>query len=138
MGTLVTVNDYLTDVRSLLQDTLAADRYSDQDLVTAFNEAILESYRVRPDLWQYLYPFALPSYTEADNTNNPSTTVPIEPSFRLAFVHGIVAHAYERDQEDVEDKRAAEFMRVFYSMLGVRPLAPSSPANAAPAPTGGM
>ena len=36
---------------------------------------------------------------------------------RLAFLHGMIGHALERDQEDIQDARASAFMQIFNTML---------------------
>jgi hypothetical protein len=54
----------------------------------------------------------VPAYTAVD-----TTSVPIEPQFRLAFLHGVVGHALERDQEDVQDRRAASFLNIMVNIL---------------------
>lgn len=113
MGTLETVSDYLTDVRVLLQDTIAPFRYDDPSLLAAFNTTLLEGRRLRPDLFVYKHGFdKMPSFSA-----NNQTPVDIEFQFRLAFVFGTVAHALMRDQEDISDARASAFMRGFNSML---------------------
>jgi len=35
----------------------------------------------------------------------------------LALVYGMVSHALARDQEDVQDTRAATFLATFHAML---------------------
>ena len=51
-----------------------------------------------------------------------NTYVDIEPQFRLAILHGMVGHAYERDQEDVQDARATTFLGMFTAALVGRSL----------------
>lgn len=123
------VQDYLNDTRTLLQDTLVPFRYADSELIVALNATLLETRRLRADLFLGL--FNTPSY---DASTTPSSdlqsSVPIEEPFRLAIVHGIVAHALMRDQEDIQDARATMFQQVFNTMLlglgapGIRPPQP--------------
>jgi hypothetical protein len=111
---LLTITDYITDARTLLQDTIAPYRYDDGSLVIAMNVALLEGRRLRPDLFVFSR-FAkggVPSFQA-----NDGTLLDIEEPFRLAFLHGLCAHALERDQEDIQDERSATFMKIFTNML---------------------
>jgi hypothetical protein len=111
--TLETVSDYISDVRTLLQDTIQPYRYDDPSLLVAFNSTILEARRLRADLFIYWHGHdKVPSFNSNDNEE-----FHMEPPFRLAFVYGTVAHALMRDQEDIEDTRASTFMSAFNSML---------------------
>ncbi len=112
MSALDTVADYITDVRTLLQDTIAPYRYTDAELLVALNVTLLEVRRIRADLFVFQHHTRVPSFT-AVNTE----TVHMEHPFRLALVYGTCAHGLARDQEDVQDARSASFMRVFYEML---------------------
>lgn len=123
-----TVGGYLRDVRTLLQDRHEPYRYSTRSLVSALNITLLEVRRVRPDLLlDYLD--ATPQYYAAGDTGDQSEDeidaeddlwdafVPMEEQFRAALVHGVAGHAQMRDQEDIQDARASDFMRVFYKIL---------------------
>lgn len=134
--TVDNVADYIDDVRTLLQDTIQPFRYTDVQLLKALNLTLMEMYRVRPDMFFGVPGFGrahqiMPEYQvpASGNASDSSDTVPIEPQFRLAFIHGIAAHALERDQEDVQDARASQFMGVFTQMLvgGVNPAASIRP-----------
>lgn len=128
--TLETITDYLTDVRTLLLDSVQPYRYDDPSLLTAFNTALLEGRRLRADLFVFRHGDRVPSFT-----SNNGDKVHMEPQFRLAFVYGTAAHALLRDQEDVQDARASSFMATFREMLtGVKtpPITggtPNSPAT---------
>lgn len=114
---LETVTDYINDVRTLMLDTVSPYRYDDTSLLTAFNTAILEGRRLRPDLFVFHHRDKVPYF--AANNSEPFN---MEAPFRLAFVYGTAAHAFARDQESVEDERANAFMGMFYEMLtGVKP-----------------
>ena len=113
---LETVQDYINDVRTLLQDVVLPYRYDDTSLLTSFNTALLEGRRLRPDLFVFEHHERVPSYMVSD-----ATKVCIEPQFRLPFVYGTAAHALARDQEDIQDARATMFMGLFNDLLiGVR------------------
>lgn len=117
--TLHTVQDYVTDARTLLQDTLAPYRYDDASLLVALNVAMLEGGRIRQDLFVYTGDGSIPTFAAVDGT-----VVNIEPAFRTAFLMGLCAHALMRDQEDLQDARAATFNSAFHDLLiGVRPTA---------------
>lgn len=114
---LETVSDYLSDVRTLLLDETAPYRYDDPSLLVAFNVTILETRRLRPDLFVFRHHDKVPQFF-----TNDKTEFEMEPQFRLAFVYGICAHALARDQEDVQDNRAATFMTAFRDILiGIKP-----------------
>lgn len=137
MAALDTVADYVGDSRTLLQDVIAPYRYDDPSLVVALNLALLEVRRLRADLFVYAGA-TMPYFTVVD-----TTSVPIEPPFRLALVFGVCGHALARDQEDVQDARATTFMNNFYAMLlgtrlpgigggGAQPSAAAAPPNRMP------
>lgn len=112
LSPLNTVQSLIDDVRVLLLDTVAPYRYADNELMVALNTCLQEGRRVRADLFvgrSGVVPFyAQPS----------GETFCVEAQFRLPFVFGTVAHALMRDNEDVQDARAASFMNLFYHMLG--------------------
>lgn len=81
-------------------------RYSDNQLLTALNSAVMESQRLRPDLW--LRVTSLPSYTVVD-----TTAVTIDSRYRMAFVYYMIGMAQLRDAEETEDSRAAAFLTTF-------------------------
>lgn len=125
MSALETVTDYITDARTLLQDTIAPYRYDDPSMLVAFNVTLLEVRRVRADLFVFREHSRVPAYT-AVNTEE----VHMEPPFRLALVYGTCAHALARDQEDVQDARSTAFMRIFYDMLlGIRVAGITAPSQ---------
>lgn len=113
---LETITDYINDGRTLLQDTIQPFRYLDAELVTAMNVTLLEGRRLRPDL--FVYHRMRPNQRGVQSFQlNDGTELEMEEQFRLAFLHGMVAHALERDQEDIQDERAATFMKIFNSIL---------------------
>lgn len=113
---LTTVEDYIGDVRTLLQDVIAPYRYSDAELITALNVTLLDMRRIRPDLFlgdgTTTYLSDIPQFT-AVNTDE----LPMEAPFRLPIVFGVCGHALARDQEDVQDARATAFLKLFNAML---------------------
>lgn len=112
--TLETVEDYIADARVLLLDQIAPYRYDDDSLLTALNVSLLEGRRLRADLFVFndRCGGAVPHYSKVDNS-----VVPIEQQFRLAFLHGMVGHALQRDQEDVQDQRALTYLDIMTNIL---------------------
>jgi hypothetical protein len=111
---LDTVADYIAKARTLLQDVVEPYRYGDADLVESLNEGILESRRLRPDMWIGMPRGAsLPSYSSTAQ----STAVAIDPQFRMAFVYWITGQAQLTDQEDNQDQRALAFIGKFNTAL---------------------
>ena len=112
---LETIDDYIDDARTLLQDTISPYRYDDASLIVAMNVTLLEGRRLRADLFVYnrdCGPTGVQTLIAKDGTK-----IFMEEQFRLAFLHGMVAHALERDQEDIQDSRADTFMKIFNALL---------------------
>jgi len=114
-NTLNGVGDYIADARVVLQDTIQSYRYADDQLVIALNLAFLDGKRLRPDLFISEKWEPYPTWTIADIPAN--TVVPMEDTFRQAFVFGACAHAVARDQEDIEDERSMSHANVFNAIL---------------------
>lgn len=138
-----TVGGYIKDARTLLQDAVPPLRYSTVTLVAALNVTLLRARELRPDLF-IGYLDNVPQYyvdetEDALLNNNPFPTtepdtdtlydqwVPMEQQFRPAFVYGLVGHAMLRDQEDVDDQRATNFIRQFEKMLIGTAVSPAMP-----------
>jgi hypothetical protein len=114
---LDTVADYFEAVRVLLQDTMAPQRYSDQDILVGFNTMLLEARRLRADLFVTRWGSRVPHFEQ-----NDAEEVRIDPQFRLGLVYGTAAYVLTFDQEDVNDARANTFMNYFHSVLtGISP-----------------
>lgn len=113
--TLETVADYISDARTLLLDTISPYRYDDESLIISLNVSLLEGRRLRPDLFVFECGGRVPHYSTRDIESK--TAVPIEEQFRLAFLHGVLGHALERDQEDVQDQRAVTMLTIMASLL---------------------
>ena len=125
------VSDYVVEARVLLQDRISPYRYDDATLVSALNLSLLEGRRLRGDLFVYSEEEdgEVQSFTDAESGQE----VLIEQQFRQAFLNGMVGYTLERDQEDIEDKRAAMFLGLMrYMLTGAKPAA-SQPAPAAAA-----
>jgi hypothetical protein len=118
--TLGTVAALVADARTMLQDIVPGYRYDDQSMLVALNVTLLETRRLRPDLFVYNLETngQVQAFTVIDDTY-----VAIESPFRLAILNGLCAHALMRDQEDVQDVRATTFLGMFNAGLIGRSLA---------------
>lgn len=110
---LDTVSDYLSTARTLLQDTFSGSyRYSDAELVNGLNLALLEMFKLRPDL--FIGVTTVPSYSAA----LPAASVTaVDQRYRTAVLYYICGHAHLRDEEQTEDARAGGFMTKFLAQL---------------------
>lgn len=108
-----TVDKFVTQCRTLLQDKGSPYRYPDADLVLNLNNGITEMLKLRPDLFLGITP--LPQF---DGTSNTTDVVPIDPMYRMPLVYYMVGMAQLRDDEEVQDQRAAAFMAMFNAKLG--------------------
>ncbi|MCK1742181.1 hypothetical protein IVA80_15255 [Bradyrhizobium sp. 139] len=106
---LDTVADYVREARTLLQDTVPTYRYSDPELLSALNMAVLTARRLRPDLFLNL---TVPYFTAVD-----ATAFAMDAQYRVSFIYFIVGHAQLRDEEDTQDSRAAAFLGKFTQQL---------------------
>jgi hypothetical protein len=110
---LDTVQDFVDRARVLLLDQVEPYRYPTADLVEALNEGILEARRLRPDLLKSYFRSSLPDF----DGSNMSAAVPIDPQYRVAFVYYICGQAQLRDDENVQDSRAAIFLNKFVAQM---------------------
>lgn len=107
-----TLQDYITAVRILLQDTVdGAYRYSDDDMALAMTLAWSEAYRLRPDM--FLMNRVLPSFVGKPKT----TSAGVPPGYQAAFMYYIAGWVQLRDDEATEDNRASQFLNKFTSQL---------------------
>ncbi len=113
-STLDTVADYVSDARTLLLDKISPYRYDDASLCIALSVTLLEARRLRPDLFVFCSP-VVQSFREQDI--EAKTIVNMEQQFRLGILHGMVGHAIERDQEDIQDARATAFLTIMSNVL---------------------
>lgn len=114
MTALVTVQDYVSAARTLLQDTVNSPyRYSDADLVNALNMGMLEIRRLRPDLMRPYLRTTMPSYSTAAL----STSVILDEQYRNGLLFYVCGQAQLRDDEATQDARAVIFMNKFTAQL---------------------
>jgi len=110
MPALDTVGKMVAQARVLLQDNIEPFRYPDDQLIDTLNIAFLDARRLRPDMF-LSSPSAVPFYTLF------SETITVDQQYRMAFVWYMVGQATMRDEEDVQDARAAAFINKFTDML---------------------
>jgi hypothetical protein len=121
-----TVSDYVSAVRSLLQDLIVPERYADQDIINALNNCIAEISRIRPDLFLDLkYQTRLLSgdlrdgvpalYATTDIA--AGTVVPIPSNYFLPVQWYASGFLQLYDVTDTQDQRAAAFLERAKSML---------------------
>lgn len=110
---LDTVADYLREARVLLQDGYAPYRYTDQELVDGLNRSLLEVRRIRPDLMIGTFTTTIPTYSPS----SPTTAVDFEPMYRTAVLYYVCGNAHMRDEEAIQDSRAAAFLNKFTAQL---------------------
>jgi hypothetical protein len=107
---LNTVSDYVSYARILLQDQVDSPyRYPDSDLVTGLNLAFPEAKLLRPDLFLTTQ---LQAFSGVDGT-----VVTFEPMYAIALVYYMCGQAQLRDDEEVQDQRAAAFLSLFAQKL---------------------
>jgi hypothetical protein len=108
-----TLNGFLFQVRTLLQDTDSAGyRYTTESLVADLNQAMMDAYRMRPDLFLQTG-FILPVYSATALAD----TIEIETQYVPAFVYYVVGLVQARDDEQNQDVRAGTFLKVFQQNL---------------------
>lgn len=104
------VSDYVDFARELLQDTKNSPyRYSDASLVRALALSLPEAKKLRPDLFLNV---TIPTIAA-----NDGTAVPMDPMYRSALVYYMCGIAQLRDDEEVQDQRAAAFLTMFQAKL---------------------
>lgn len=107
---LETVADYVAFVRELLQDEKNTPyRYSDASIVRALSLSLPEAKKLRPDLFIGV---TIPTFTVSD-----ATVVPMEDIYRLPLAYFCVGMMQLRDDEEVQDQRAAAFLSMATAKL---------------------
>lgn len=105
------VSTLLTSARTILQDTVAPYRYSDESLIGIVNEATYEARRVRPDL------FMGKLRTSITPVASVSDTLPLSDQFYGPLLNFVVGRAEMRDDEFTNDKRAQTLYGAFYAAM---------------------
>ena len=108
---LETIADYVDYARELLQDTKNSPyRYSDASLVRALGLSLPEAKKLRPDLFLNV---TIPTLS----ASNMTTVVPMDEMYRTALAYYMCGIAQLRDDEEVQDQRAAAFLTMFQAKL---------------------
>lgn len=106
------VTNYVNYARTLLQDTVDSPyRYSTTDLVRSLNIALGEMRKLRPDL------FPGGDFPIFDGAGNDTDVVPVDAMYFMPIVMFMVGYAQLRDDEEVQDQRAAAFLAIFQAKL---------------------
>jgi len=110
-----TVSDAITEARVLLHDTdPQLFRYSTPELLSYLNNALLETRRLRPDLFRAYIGQPVPSYADGDDL---SVAFPIDEMFFPQVVFYITGSAELRDDEFTVDARAATLLNQFAAKM---------------------
>jgi len=109
-----TVGGILTDARVILNDA-SADRYTDAQLISDFNNAISQTKALRPDA--FILGEALPEFTTADLADD----FPLPEIFVQSFVYYLAGNAELRDDEFTVDNRAMTLLAAFRRDLTGQP-----------------
>lgn len=108
---LATVNDYLTEVRTLLQDKTVPYRFSDNDLKDALGFSLMEARRLRADLFPN---GVIPSI---DRNSLGTVTVAMDDMYRMALVYYVVGHMYLREEEEGSQALGDAYKRKFGAQM---------------------
>lgn len=112
------LQDYVNHTRSGLQDLIEPYRYADQDIFDALNFVLMETERIRPDLFldmKYQQPVR-PGDTDDWSpplyliSMNYSKIVPVPGKFFLNMIWYMIGYLQLYDVADTQDQRAQAFM----------------------------
>ena len=113
--TLNNIGSLINQVRTLLQDTdneAGQYRYSTDSIIANFNQAMMDMYRMRPDLF-LVNGFVIPIFS----VEYPQASVVIEPQYIPALIYYVVGLTQARDDEQNQDARAMGFLKVFQQTI---------------------
>jgi hypothetical protein len=116
MPALETVGQYIEESRRLLQDEIVPYRYPQADMIDALNIALLETRRVRADLFLPVFtlPYFDPTKVTAPDLAKP---VPMDPMYRQSLVYYVVGRMQLRDDESTTDARSAALLTKFVAQM---------------------
>lgn len=114
-----TIGGLITEARGVLQDTVPTDagatRYSDADLVSYFNDALIQARAKRPDAFLDMgLRNVVPQYAMPGDT---TVVFPLDPIFYPAFLFYVVGMAELREDTFSDDSRAVTLLNKFVSQL---------------------
>lgn len=108
----------LREARGILNDVVPTDgntRFSDDDLIAAFNDALLQARAKRPDAFIDMgLRNPVPQYTMPDDAE---TVFPIDPMYWPAFLFYIAGRSELREDTFADNGRATVLMNKFVSQL---------------------
>lgn len=116
----LTITHLLLEARGILNDVTptvgGTTRYSDQDLLDAFNDALLQARAKRPDLFLLMgLRNTVPQYGTADVSG--STAFPLPSILYPAFISYICGRSEMREDTFTDDKRAEALLAKFVGQL---------------------
>ena len=112
-----TLDEIINEAWNVLQDTDATSRrYSQSRLLDAYNFALREAYRLRPDLFIGAFNAAI-SVTPNTTVDLTAVTFPLPESLMLPFANFVAGRAELADDEFSVDGRAMGLMTSFASAL---------------------
>jgi len=108
-----TVGDVIAQVRVLLEDSdTDLQRYSDAILIQQLNSGLLDSKRIRPDLYRGASAMGtVPQYQVSDIAGN--TPIAYDSQFIPTLVYYVAGLAQLSDSEEPNDERATAMIQVF-------------------------
>lgn len=110
-----TIGDVLNEARTLLQDKAGSEkRYTDTELLEAFNGFMVEVRAKRPDLFLVI---GLRNPTPYYTTSQLTVNFPLDFAVYDAFVYYVVGRCEAREDTFSEDSRAVTFMNKAVSQL---------------------
>lgn len=116
-----TINSLCGEARALLQDVIPTGsvngtRYSNQDLLDAFNDAVQQIRVKRPDAFLGMgLRTAVPIFTTTDLT--AGTPFPIDNGFYPAVLYYVVGRCELREDTFSDNGRAISLMNKFVSQI---------------------
>lgn len=116
----LTIAGLLTEARGILSDTQGTPttRYSDSDLLAAFNDAMQQARAKRPDLFLDIgLRNVIPQYGTIDLSSSPLTPFPLDGAVYSAFLYYICGRSELREDTFSDDARAVTLMNKFVAQL---------------------
>jgi len=111
-----TIGDVLNEARTLLQDKAGSEkRYTDEELLEAFNGFMTEVRAKRPDL--FLGTIGLRTPVPAYTTSQLGAAFPLDMSVYDAFVWFVVGRSEAREDTFSDDSRAVTMLNKAVSQL---------------------
>lgn len=116
-----TITSLCTEARAVLQDVKSTGspngtRYSDQDLIDAFNDALMQTRMRRPDIFLCIgLRNTIPQYQAADVMAD--TPFPIDQTYYPAILFYVVGRCELRDDTFSDDNRAMQMMNRFVAQI---------------------